>query len=293
MGDDLRQMMGGALRPGDPRRWLIEAMIGAMIADGSLDDRELAVLRRQLEEQDLFAGLGTRAVEALIDIGQDAHEFAGGGARRVGMIARNLYTRTHRLAAYAMACEVCAADGFIADGEVLYLENLREHLHVFDNEAYQLLDAARAQQAMPALEYKMSRLRALVPALIDCFALKAIHEQHTDVAHQQGITAMLSGLSDVNVADAYINQQVKRAFRGADERARSLQHHIGMLGMEIPEVADRFWVMVYLIISELAAGNPIWYANEFLRALHNVFQLNGALMEKATATASLFPQAQP
>ena len=46
----LRESLGGTLKPGDPRRFLIEVMIGAMHADGVVDSREMETLRRLLRD---------------------------------------------------------------------------------------------------------------------------------------------------------------------------------------------------------------------------------------------------
>src|SRR5262245_36199578 len=94
-----RDVMGGGLRPNDPRRFLIEAMIGAMHADGAVDQRELAVLHRHLGEHDLFAGLPEAAAKTLVELATDAVRFAASPTARVSAIAKGLPSRIHRLAA--------------------------------------------------------------------------------------------------------------------------------------------------------------------------------------------------
>ena len=46
MERSVANLFGGGLKPNDPRRFLIEAMICSMHADGSVDPREIAVLER-------------------------------------------------------------------------------------------------------------------------------------------------------------------------------------------------------------------------------------------------------
>jgi len=48
MERSVSNLLGGGLRPNDPRRFLIEAMIGAMTADGVVDPRELAAMQKQI-----------------------------------------------------------------------------------------------------------------------------------------------------------------------------------------------------------------------------------------------------
>mgnify|MGYP001562420532 FL=1 len=121
----VRDMMGGGLRPSDPRRFLIESMICAMNADGAIDPRELEALHKQLQEHDLFAGLSDQAAKMLIDVATDAVKFAGSSVARCAAIAKGLPSRIHRLTAYAMACEICGADTDISSKEQQFLEALR------------------------------------------------------------------------------------------------------------------------------------------------------------------------
>ena len=48
MERSVKGLLGGGLRPNDARRFLIEAMIGAMNADGVVDPRESAAVERQI-----------------------------------------------------------------------------------------------------------------------------------------------------------------------------------------------------------------------------------------------------
>src|SRR5438445_13422749 len=100
MDHSVRDLLGGGLRPNDPRRFLIEAMIAAMFADGIADPRETAVMTRQIGEHPLFRGLGQSAARTLVDLSNDALRFAGGAVNRAPAIAKGLPARIHRLAAY-------------------------------------------------------------------------------------------------------------------------------------------------------------------------------------------------
>src|SRR3982750_4982951 len=110
MEPSVKELLGGGLRPNDPRRFLIEAMVGAMHADGVADPREAAEVERQIATHPLFTGLGAAAAKTLIGLSNDAIQFAGGSLGRAPAIAKGLPARIHRLAAYGMAAEVAAAD---------------------------------------------------------------------------------------------------------------------------------------------------------------------------------------
>src|SRR5215831_11630811 len=54
MERSVKGLLGGGLKPNDPRRFLIEAMIGAMNADGVVDPRETQAVERQIASHPLF-----------------------------------------------------------------------------------------------------------------------------------------------------------------------------------------------------------------------------------------------
>ena len=85
-------LLGGALKPNDPRRFLIEAMIGAMNADGVVDPRETAAVEQQIASHPLFQGLGAGAARTLIDLSNDAIRFAGNALGRAPAIAKRART---------------------------------------------------------------------------------------------------------------------------------------------------------------------------------------------------------
>jgi len=67
----LRKMFSGKVHTEDPRRYLVEAMLGAMEADGEVTDEEMEVLQKNLEGHDLFGGLLPEETARLIDMAAD------------------------------------------------------------------------------------------------------------------------------------------------------------------------------------------------------------------------------
>src|SRR5262249_21835456 len=110
MERSVKGLLGGRLKPNDPRRFLIEAMIGAMNAGGVGEPRATPAGERQIAGHPLFHGLGPAAARTLIDLSNDAIRFAGGAIGRAPAIAKGLPARIHRLAAFGMAAEVAVAD---------------------------------------------------------------------------------------------------------------------------------------------------------------------------------------
>jgi len=286
----LRESLGGSLRPSDPRRFLIEAMVGAMHADGTVDERETRTLRRLLAEHDLFAALPRDVAEMLIQLGTDAISFAGGAERRVATIAHSLPGRTHRMAAYAMACEVCAADQVVADSELRYLDALRRSLAVSEREHAELLDAARNKHAMALLEQKVERFREQVPLIVDCFVLRRLSAGPLERDHCNQIRMVLGSISDIDVLPEVIEQEVERAYRSSPTWS-SVDDELVRVADEMHEPADRYWTAVYLLVSELARGCTSWREIDFLARLQRAFALEDAGMDAAEANARLFAAA--
>src|SRR5215467_2521403 len=162
MERSVKGLLGGGLKPNDPRRFLIEAMIGAMNADGVIDPRETAAVERQIASHPLFAGLGANAARTLIDLSNDAIRFAGSAFGRAPAIAKGLPARIHRLAAYGMAAEVAVADRQLPAAEVAFLEALRIALRIAPLEAETVVAAAGAGRLGPYLEDRYLRVRGMV-----------------------------------------------------------------------------------------------------------------------------------
>ena len=97
-----RDVIAGALRPNDPRRFLVEAMIGAMNADQKIDPREQEMIQRRMAEHAMFAGLSPQNARLLLELATDAVNFAGSANARISAIAKGLPARLHRFTAMAM-----------------------------------------------------------------------------------------------------------------------------------------------------------------------------------------------
>lgn len=265
-------------------------MVGAMHADGTVDERETATLRRLLSEHDLFAALTPEVADMLIQLGTDAISFAGGAERRVRMIAKALPGRTYRLAAYAMACEVCAADEEVADSELSYLEALRVSLAVSEPEHSELLAAARNRHAMSLLERKAERVRELLPLIVDCFVLRRLSVGPLEADVRNRISMVLSSIPDIDLLPDAIESELERAHQ-ASSAWGSIDSELARLAAEMPEYGDRYWTAVYLLVSELARGCTSWREIEFLSRLQRAFELDDSAMDRAEANARLFSAA--
>src|SRR4051812_41537730 len=124
----LRKMFSGKVGADDPRRFLVEAMLGAMEADGDGTEEAMATFGGTLGSRSLFQGLSGEEIGRLTDIAADAIREAGAGKGRFEAMAKGLLSRHQRLTAYAMACEVCVSDKHLAESEIEFLDGLRAAL---------------------------------------------------------------------------------------------------------------------------------------------------------------------
>lgn len=284
----LRKMFSGGASPDDPRRWVIEAMLAAMAADGEVLEEELEVLQKNIDEHDLFSDLTQEASSRLIDIAADAIREAGAGASRTSAIAAGIPSRNHRIAAYHMACEVCVADSELAEGEIAYLEELQRALALADDEAKELFEGVRADSGLLTLEEKAGRMRALLPQFVRCMALMAAADGEIHDEELVGVTAVLRNIPDMAVLST---DELDEAIEVSLERikGKSLADAIAEQAQHIVETNDRYWTTVYMMIVALSDGKTDWREVAFLKTTEETFGLTDDQMDQAMETASLFP----
>ena len=266
----LKHTLGGSLRPADPRRFLVEAMIGAMNADGHVDPREMQVLHGHLAQHDLFSRLPRDAANLLIDMAGDAMRHSEDG--RVRAIARGLPTRTHRLAAYAMACEICAADGYFHETELLYLKALRRRLRLTERAASALFQGAQQYQAMRVLDQQLEHVAALMPMVVDCFALQHCRERRVLERHKRRLTEFLASLLDMHATEEEIREQVERALDPL-EHSQNVEYGLKRLLRQVPEAADRYWLAVYIAAGYRYRGVERWQELPFVKEMCATFAI--------------------
>lgn len=284
----LRKMFSGRVASDDPRRFVVEAMLGAMSADGEITDDEMATLEGNLENHQLFHGMSGEELTRLTDVAADAIREAGGSRARVGAIAKGLPARHQRLAAYALACEICVADKQLAESEIDYLDALQAALDLPDTEAEELFEAAREHSGLRTLEEKSERVRQMMPAFVQCMALMAAADGEIHHEERLGMRAVLRNIPDMSVLTA---AELDEAIDVALDR---VEHHEAAATLEsvadsIHEPADRYWTAVYVMIIALADGKKDWREIRFLEDMRGTFRLSEHQMDQAMKTAALFP----
>lgn len=285
----LRKMFSGELAKDDPRQFLVEAMLGAMEADGDVGEEEMKTLEGILERHELFTGTTGHARARLVDRAADAIREAGGGKKRADAIAKGLPSRSHRLAAYQLACEVCASDAELPETEIAYLEGLQHALGLPDAEAQELFEAVRNKAGLKTLEEKTTAMREMMPRFVDCMALMAAADGEVHDEEIEGVRAVLRNIPDMAVLTA---DELDAAILASFERVmgKDLQAEVAAAAKVIAQPADRYWTTVYMMIIARSDGKTDWREIEFLHATRVAFALSDTQMDQAMETAAMFPQ---
>lgn len=279
----MRRLLGGNLKANDPRQFLVEVMVGAIHADGRVDQREQETLHRILAEHALFAGLPSRTAPALVELANDAMYFAGGVEPRLARIAAALPWRLHRLAAYSMACELVASDEVVELDEQQYLRALRRALFVGSSEGAELLAAARRREGLSTLDQLSDRVHDFID--------KAVR---LSVALRRNRHGLVPG-------DAAV---IERSFRAmldfadvapvrperVERMAVELPEEIGDMSLEmasrIDDPADRYWALTYALAVEVINDNcRSWNDSALLRMLRLAFEMSDRAMDRCEVHA--------
>jgi len=293
MERNVKSLLGGSLKPNDPRRFLIEAMIGAAHADGSVDPREMAVLENQVANHPLFQGLGSTASRTLVELSTDAIKFAGSALGRAPAIAKGLPARIHRLAAYGMAAEVAAADDVMHQGELSFLEGLRIALRISPLESGQIINAARAHQLGEYLNDRFLRVKNLIPVAAEVFALRALARGMANDEMRFKVRDFFCAIPDLQLTTDELDSELYRAFRRPRPADAQVFGELAQVAQSLPDPVDRYWMVVYTLVAEIPATVPSWRVIPFLGVMQAAFQITDTDMELAVVDALTFPPAMP
>lgn len=293
MERSVKNLLGGGLRPNDPRRFLIEAMIGAMNADGVVDPRESAMVERQVAEHPLFQGLGMPAARTLIELSNDAIKFAGSAIFRAAAIAKGLPARIHRLAAYGMAAEVATSDQHLAEGELDFLEALRIALRISPMEAHQVIAAARGGHLAAYLDDRYLRIKNLIPLVCEVFALRALARGMATDEQRFATRDFFAAIPDLQLSKDDLDGELFRAFRRPRAANAQVFGELANVAQTLPDPVDRYWILVYTLVAEVPATVPSWRVIPFMGVMQAAFQITDTDMELAVVDALTFPAAMP
>lgn len=293
MERSVKGLLGGGLRPNDPRRFLIEAMVCAMSADGHVDQREARVMERQIANHVLFQGLGQPAARTLIELSSDAIKFAGGPIGRAPSIAKGLPARIHRVAAFGMAAEVVAADNQIVAGELQFLEALRVALRISPLEAEHIVHAARDGVLADYLDDRYLRIRSMISVAAEVFALRALARALATDEHRFKVRDFFAAIPDLTLTTDELDAELYRAFRRPRAPDAEVFSELARVASTLPDPVDRYWIVVYAMVAEPPHAIASWRVIPFMGVMQAAFQIVDTDMELAAVDALTFPATLP
>lgn len=293
MDHSVKGLLGGGLKPNDPRRYLIEAMVGAMSADGEVDAREAKAMEQQISTHPLFQGLGMTAARTLIEMSTDAIHFAGGAVGRTPAIAKGLPARIHRLAAFGMASEIVAADQQVVPGELAFLEALRIALRISPLEAERILRAAKAGHLTDYLDDSFLRIRSIVPVAAEVFALRALASAKATDEHRFMVRDFFVAIADLALATDELDTELYRAFRRPRAANAQVFGELSRVASTLPDPIDRYWITVYALVAESPHSLVSWRVIPFMGVMQAAFQIVDTDMELAVVDALTFSATLP
>lgn len=113
----------------DAHRALIYTMVMVSVSDGEMSDQEITKLAEMVEYLPVFRGIN---IEEIGEISRESAEILShdnGLSEVLAMIKGGLPNHL-RETAYALACEVAAADGYASQEELRLLELIRDELDI-------------------------------------------------------------------------------------------------------------------------------------------------------------------
>ena len=131
-----------------PQDALVAVMIAVSASDEQLRTAELVAIQRMVNHMPVFADYDTDRIRTIAQTVFDLFEEEDGLAALFGLIRDALPERLHETA-YALACDVVAADGRLKEVELRMLEEVREELQIDRLHAAAIEWGARVRHLKP------------------------------------------------------------------------------------------------------------------------------------------------
>jgi tellurite resistance protein len=131
-----------------PQDALVAVMIAVSAADAQMRTQELVAIQRIANQMPVFADYDLDRIRVIAQTVFDLFEEEDGLAALFGLIRDGLPERLHETA-YALACDVVAADGRLREVELRMLEEVREELSLDRLHAAAIEWGARVRHLRP------------------------------------------------------------------------------------------------------------------------------------------------
>lgn len=134
--------------PMSPQDALIAAMIAVSAADEQMRTVELIAIQRTVNHMPIFATYDTDRIRQIAQTVFDLFEEEDGLDALFGLLRTALPEGLNETA-YALACDVAAADGRLRQAEIRMLEEMRDELNVDRLHAAAIEWSARVRHRLP------------------------------------------------------------------------------------------------------------------------------------------------
>jgi tellurite resistance protein len=131
-------------QPLSPQDALVAVMIATSASDDTVRTAELVTIERIVNHLPVFAEYDVDRTRLVANLVFELFEEEDGLAALFGIVRNALPTRLHETA-YAMACDVAAADGVLGQPELRMLEEIRYELDIPRLHAAAIEQGARAR----------------------------------------------------------------------------------------------------------------------------------------------------
>ncbi len=131
-----------------PQDALVAVMVAVSAADEQMRTSELVAIQRMVNHMPVFANYDNDRIRTVSQTVFDLFEEEDGLDALFGLIRDALPERLHETA-YALACDVVAADGKLRDMELRMLEEVREELAIDRLHAAAIEWGARVRHLKP------------------------------------------------------------------------------------------------------------------------------------------------
>ena len=130
--------------PLSPQDCLVAIMIAVSASDEEIRTAELMTIQQVVNHLPVFADYDADRMRRVASVVFDLFEDEDGLGALFGLLRANLPERLHETA-YALACDVAAADGKLAQPELRLLEEIRHELNIDRLAAAAIERGARAR----------------------------------------------------------------------------------------------------------------------------------------------------
>ena len=134
--------------PMSPQDALIAVMVACSASDQHMRTAELVAIQRMVNHMPIFGTYDPDRIRTIAQTVFDLFEVEDGLDALFGLIRDALPERLHETA-YALACDVVAADGRLRDMELRMLEEVREELSIDRLHAAAIEWGARVRHLKP------------------------------------------------------------------------------------------------------------------------------------------------